>query len=110
MEDREMIILTIEEMSNNLGEIETIVTKCRSKIYLLQSQFKPLAFGHDLEVDDEVLWAMGINEVCEEIVKDLTETYDLMNNFCNSIELCSIDDAKVEKQKKYLKSIGIKDP
>ena len=105
-----MYIMEVEKMSSNVGEIVSIITKCRSKAYLLQTQFEPIVRGDDTGVDDDVLWAMGLQEVCKEIVEDLTGIYDLTDHVCESIELCSPDDAKVEKRKTYLKSIGIKEP
>ncbi len=107
-----MNILTVEEMSNNVGEIVEIITKCRSKTYLLQTQFEPIVRGGggDTGIDDDVLWAMGLQQLCKEILEDLTVIYDLSDHVCESIELCSIDNAKVEKQKTYLKSIGIQNP
>jgi len=96
--------MTVEEIINNTGDIENIATICRSKIYVLASQFKQMVLN-DMEIEDESAWAQGIHEICNDVFNSLAQIYELTDHF-RDLELYSIDPEKIKKREEYLMRLG----
>jgi hypothetical protein len=102
-------ILTVEEIIERIKGANDLTSKCRNRISVLKEHFDQLSNNQDenFAIDDHVLWADGIREICADILKDLTEAEDLTFKIEDKIKLYSLDMKKVKEKEKYLKSIGI---
>lgn len=101
-------ILTIEEIIDRINSADDFTSKCRYRVGVLIEHFEQLSNNASgFEFKDHILWAMGIKEICADMLKDLDEANDLTCMLEKNINLYSLDMEKIKKEEKYLKSIGI---
>lgn len=96
---------TIDRIMDQIKDAERLVEKCRCRLGVLTEHFEQLSHEDEIAFD-HVLWAMGVKEIITDVMEDLTESADALFDL-EDLKLYSLDMGKVEKENKYLKSIGI---
>lgn len=101
-----MRVVSPEKCAEILNKHKDNIWKSMAKLQIIIECFKKMSDEDEPEFDDFGIFATGIVELCQDVVKKLYE-YDL-EYISNNLKLLSPDHDKILKQIAYLESIGIR--
>ena len=95
----------IRALSEKVKESSEIIFQSHLKIGVAARLFR--AQSH--EDDDEISFYLGLESISNELINDLCDVVNEFRRLCENLEMCTLDPAKVEERRQYLKSVGLRD-